>query len=59
MALYFECRINNNALHQTVFFGDFAHWVARPGRLIADLVRHTYLQLPAHNRITKAMLLIR
>jgi len=27
MALYFECRINKNALLQNVFFGDFAHWV--------------------------------
>jgi len=26
-ALYFECRINKNALLQTVCFGDFAHWV--------------------------------
>jgi len=26
MALYFECRINKNALIHTVFFGDFAHW---------------------------------
>jgi len=25
MALYFECRINENVLLQT-FFGDFAHW---------------------------------
>jgi len=24
--MYFECRINKNALLQTVF-GDFAHWV--------------------------------
>jgi len=27
MALYFDCRINKNALLHTVFFGDFAHWV--------------------------------
>jgi len=27
MALHFECRINKNVLFQTVFFGDFAHWV--------------------------------
>jgi len=26
MALYFECRINKNALLLLVFFGDFAHW---------------------------------
>jgi len=29
MALYFailQCRINKNALLQTVFFGNFAHW---------------------------------
>jgi len=25
MALYFECRINKNALLQFVFFGDFAY----------------------------------
>jgi len=24
---HFECRINKNVLFQTVFFGDFAHWV--------------------------------
>jgi len=28
MALYFECRININALLRTVVFDDFAHWEA-------------------------------
>jgi len=27
VAQYFECRISQNALLQTVFFGDSAHWV--------------------------------
>jgi len=26
MTLYFEYRINKNALLRTVFLGDFAHW---------------------------------
>jgi len=26
MVLYFECKISKNALLQTLFFGDFAHW---------------------------------
>jgi len=27
LARYFECRINKDTLLQTVFFGDFAHWL--------------------------------
>jgi len=27
MALYFQCRINKNALTSDCVFGDFAHWV--------------------------------
>jgi len=27
MALYFECRIDKNALPPDGFFGDFVHWV--------------------------------
>jgi len=29
MALYFQCRTNKNALLQTAFFGNFAHWETR------------------------------
>jgi len=29
MALYFECRINKNALLKECYFGDFAHWVRK------------------------------
>jgi len=33
VAVYFECRINKNALLQTVF-ADFAHWVVKHGAYI-------------------------
>jgi len=42
MALYFECRIKN-ALLQTVFFCDFAHWDSRAIRNMKNA-----FTLPAH-----------
>jgi len=40
MALYFECRIYKNALLQTVFFGNFAHWVFK--RVSLFIIRHIF-----------------
>jgi len=57
MALYFECRINKNALLKTVFFfGDFVHWEHnrkenRLPRCTADTeIRPIYLRITYHRK---------
>jgi len=57
MALYFECRINKNALFQIVFFGNFAHWdnfqwFLHPAMFSLESSREYFNLLIIHSRVS-------